>query len=222
MAEACRRLDTPVTGGNVSFYNEFDGEAILPTPTIGMVGVLENVADHVTSAFKSDGDIVVLVGETFEELGASEAHFLLTGRDEGRVPVLDFEREKNLQAFLVEAARKRLLRSAHDCAEGGLAVALAESAIQGDIGISLAWQGNVSPAAALFGETQSRAVISASPDRWAELESLLNAHTLPHARLGTVRDEGRFTLRYNGETRIDRPLDALSIPWKEGLAWMTA
>ncbi|MDR2174548.1 MAG: phosphoribosylformylglycinamidine synthase subunit PurL [Synergistaceae bacterium] len=219
MAEACGAFSTPVTGGNVSFYNEYDGRAIYPTPTIGMVGVLDDAEDRVTSAFKAEGDLVVLVGETLEELGASEAHFLLTGRDEGEVPVLDFEREKRLHSFLAEAAKRRLLASAHDCSEGGLSVALAESAIQGNLGAALDWTDGVSPAAALFGESQSRAVVSVSPDKWEETKALLEKHGLPCTPLGRTEGikknfgEKKFSVRLGGELLIECALDELARLW---------
>jgi phosphoribosylformylglycinamidine synthase len=216
MAAACEAFSTPVTGGNVSFYNEYDGRAIHPTPTIGMVGLLGDVEDRLTSTFKSEGDLVVLAGETLEELGASEAHFLLTGRDEGEVPVLDFGKEKALHAFLVEAAQKRLLASAHDCAEGGLAVAAAESAIQGNVGADLKWAGSVSPAAAFFGESQSRAVVSLSPEKWDEAEKLLKKHSLAYTRLGKTGGRS-FSLLYNDDAVIDCSLEELSNLWNSGI-----
>ena len=218
MAEACRFFSTPVTGGNVSFYNEYDGQAIYPTPTIGMVGLLENVEDRVTSGFKAEGDWVVLVGETREELGASEAHFLLTGRDEGEVPFLDFEREKNLHAFLVEAAKNRLLSSAHDCSEGGLAVALAECAIVDSAkGVTLNWTGNASPAAELFGESQSRVVISVNPAQWETTEALLKKHKQPYTLLGKTGGTV-FSLHYNGALLVDCPLVDLERLWSGGIS----
>ncbi|MDR2178824.1 MAG: phosphoribosylformylglycinamidine synthase subunit PurL [Synergistaceae bacterium] len=229
MAAACSALSTPVTGGNVSFYNEYDGRAIYPTPTIGMIGVLENVEDRVTSDFKAEGDWVVLLGETLEELGASEAHFLLTGRDEGEVPFLDFEKEKKLHAFLVEAARNRFLASAHDCSDGGLAVALAECAIanampspfkgtslKGTLGVTLDWRGSVSPAAALFGESQSRAVISVSPGKWEAAKALLKKHNLPATLLGKTGGDA-FSLRYNGALLVDCPLSHLARLWNDAI-----
>jgi phosphoribosylformylglycinamidine synthase len=226
MAEACRAFSTPVTGGNVSFYNEYDGRAIYPTPTIGMVGVLENVEDRVTSDFKTEGDLVALAGETLEELGASEAHFLLTGRDEGQVPLLDFEKEKNLHAFLIEAAKGKLLASAHDCSDGGLAVAVAECAIAGshttrpssggNLGVTLDWAGNTSPAAACFGESQSRAVVSVSPNNWEATEALLRKHGLPYTLLGKTGGSA-FSLRYNGSVLIDCPLADLARLWNGGI-----
>ena len=216
MADACKALSTPVTGGNVSFYNEFDGKAIYPTPTIGMVGILDNVEDRLTSDFKSQSDRVVLVGETLEELGASEAHFLLTGRDEGTVPMIDLEREKHLHTFLLEAAREKLLASAHDCADGGLAVTLAESAVQGRKGIALDWHGKSSPAAALFGETQSRVVVSLNPNKWETTEALLKKHSLPYTSLGIVNGD-KFVIRYNETSLVDCALQELETLWNGGI-----
>jgi phosphoribosylformylglycinamidine synthase len=223
MAAACEAFSTPVTGGNVSFYNEYDGRAIYPTPTIGMAGVLDDVEDRVTNGFKAEGDLVALVGETLEELGASEAHFLLTGRDEGEVPVLEFEKEKRLHSFLFEAAKKRLLASAHDCSEGGLAVALAESAIQGNMGVTLDWADDraapgsgLSTAAALFGESQSRAVVSVSPEKWEETKALLEKHGLRYTPPGKAG--GRtFSIRRGGAPLIDCALDELARLWNEGI-----
>jgi phosphoribosylformylglycinamidine synthase len=141
---------------------------------------------------------------------------LLTGKDEGEVPALDFEREKNLHAFLLEAASQKLLASAHDCSEGGLAVALAESALQGNQGVTLDWADDVSPAAALFGESQSRAVISLAPGRREEMENLLTKHQLPHLCLGRTGG-GDLAIRYNGGPVIQCPLDELSRLWDTAL-----
>ena len=212
MAEACKAFSTPVTGGNVSFYNEYDGKAIYPTPAIGMLGVLDNAEDLVTSEFKSEGDVVILTGETLDELGSSEAHFILTGRDEGEVPVLDFEKEKKLHGFMIEAARNRLLASAHDCSIGGLAVAAAESAIGGDLGVALDWTGDISQAAALFAESQSRVVISLAPDKWETAEALLKKHGLSYTVLGKTGGNS-FSVRYNGSLLIECSLDELSRLW---------
>jgi phosphoribosylformylglycinamidine synthase len=217
IAEACEAFSTPVTGGNVSFYNEYDGKAIYPAPVIGMIGILENVENRVSGGFKSEGHLVVLVGETLEELGASEAHFLLTGRDEGEVPALDFAKERNLHSFLADAAGEKLLASAHDCSEGGLAVTLAESAIQGEpkpLGITLDWEGGASPAAALFGESQSRAVVSIAPENWSAAEGLLKKHSLPYTKLG-VTGGAAFKIRYNGVAVIGHGLTELARLWND-------
>jgi phosphoribosylformylglycinamidine synthase len=216
LAAAALRLGAPVTGGNVSFYNEYNGQAVYPTPTIGMVGLLENIEDRLTSGFKKTDDLVMLVGESGEDLGASEVHFLLTGRDEGPVPYLDLDRAARLNDFLTEAARARLLNSAHDCAEGGLAVTLCESAFAGGLGAALKWAGDISAAAAFFGESQSRVVVSFSPDRAARVEELAKKHDLPFTALGRVGGR-KISLNYNGEM-IEAGLDELFGPWENNLA----
>lgn len=217
IAEACRQLNTPVTGGNVSFNNEFDGEAIYPTPTIGMVGNLENAKNCLESSFKKAGDAIFLVGETLEELGASEALTIVTGKDGGEVPYIDFIKEKALHEFLYEAASKKLLESAHDCSDGGFAVALAESAIQGNSGVKAWWNGSISTAAMLFGESQSRAIISAKPEKVAEVQSLAEKYELPFLFVGEVVEEEWFSLNYNGEDVIDSSILKLSQIWRESL-----
>jgi phosphoribosylformylglycinamidine synthase len=218
LAEAARALDTPVTGGNVSFYNEYNGRAIPPTPTIGLVGLLDDLDHLVTMGFKAAGDLVCLVGETREELGASEAHFLLTGRDEGEVPEIDLAQARRLNDFLAAAAGRKLLRSAHDCAEGGLAVAVAESALAGRIGVELEWTPATSVAAALFGESQSRVVVSLAPENREALSALLKEYDLPSAFLGRV---GGPALRLSvAGARLDQPLDELAALYDHRLAEM--
>lgn len=217
MAEACRELDTPVTGGNVSFYNEYDGQAIYPTPTIGMVGNMENVENRIKSAFKDSGDHVLLVGETLEELGASEAFFLITHEDGGEVPVIDLKKEKTLHEFLYEAANQKLLQSAHDCSEGGFGVALAESAIQGGVGVVGEWEDKVSEAAMLFGESQSRVIISVAPQKLSQVEALLNQKSFSFKRIGNIQADKKLTLTYNGKKVIDQDVEKLEAQWKGSL-----
>src|SRR3712207_2408117 len=134
MAEACEALGTPVVSGNVSFYNETEGRGIHPTPVVGMVGLVEDVRRVVTHGFKRAGHLVALFGETSDDLAVSEYAFSVQGRSveqlraEGaRVPRLDLERERAVQGAVLRAAEEGLLQSAHDCSDGGLAVALAES-----------------------------------------------------------------------------------------------
>jgi phosphoribosylformylglycinamidine synthase len=166
MGDACRRLDTPVTGGNVSFHNESQQRAVYPTPTIGMLGIIEDLA-HVTPAgFTGAGDEIALIGEEGTELGGSELLSLIAGRITGDAPRLDIEAEARLQKGLLMAIRAGLVSSAHDCSEGGLAIAIAESAIysgEARLGaiIDFEREDNV---ASLFSETQSRVVISYNPD----------------------------------------------------------
>jgi len=129
MAQACEALDTPVVSGNVSFYNESFGNAIYPTPLVGMLGVFDDVSVHIDHTFKDEGDVVVLLGPEAAWMDGSEYQKVRFGKVEGRVPDVDLEAERRLQAALRAAIGRRLLKSAHDCAEGGLAVALAECAI---------------------------------------------------------------------------------------------
>src|SRR5690606_17371657 len=128
IAEACRHFQTPVTGGNVSLYNENPSGAIYPTPVIGMVGVLDDVARHVTLAFREPGHAIILLGANTDELGGSEYLKVIHDRVGGDAPALDLDAEARLQELVLELAERELLASAHDCAEGGLAVCLAESA----------------------------------------------------------------------------------------------
>ena len=127
MAEACRALGTPVTGGNVSFYNETEGEGVYPTPVIGMLGLIEDARHTTTQWFKEAGDVILLLGVTRNDLGASELLSVVAGEASGAVPRLDLEAEKAVQKVCLEAIQAGLVRSAHDCSDGGLAVALAES-----------------------------------------------------------------------------------------------
>jgi phosphoribosylformylglycinamidine synthase subunit PurL len=183
MAEACRRLGTPVTGGNVSFYNETGGSSIPPTPVVGMLGLLEDHRLMLRPGFRP-GDVVYLLGETFPELGGSEYAEVVLGSVSGRPPGLDLDREAGLAALLVEAARGDLLASAHDCSDGGLAVALAESAIAGDCGFAVDPPGDLPLHLTLFAESASRAVVSVAPEKVAAFEVLAADREVPFARLG--------------------------------------
>jgi phosphoribosylformylglycinamidine (FGAM) synthase-like enzyme len=183
MGAACRALDTPVTGGNVSFYNESGHSAVYPTPVVGTVGLLDDYRLMVRPAF-GPGRLVYLLGETFAELGGSEYAEVVLGKVSGRPPGLDLEREASLVRLLPEAARSDTVLSAHDCSDGGLAVALAESAIAGDCGFAVTLPGDLPPHVGLFSESASRAVVSVDPARAAALEDLALAHHVPFARLG--------------------------------------
>ena len=217
IAEACRVLSTPVSGGNVSLYNEFDGEAIYPTPTIGMVGLLDSVEQRITSDFKASGDIVLLLGESKEEIGASEAFYILTAEDAGEVPYIDLAAEKALQQCLITGAKQGLIQSAHDCSEGGLSVALVESAIQGNLGVEIAIEGTISEAAILFGETQSRVVVTVTPEKLEKVITLAKELQVPVMQIGTVAGS-EFNVTYNNKKLIQSSVAELSKPWKESLA----
>ncbi len=183
IADACRALETPVTGGNVSFYNESGDSAIWPTAMIGMLGVIEDYRLAVSQAF-GPGSWIYLAGETFPELGGSEFGEAVLGIVGGRPPALDLERERALHRLLVHAAGAGMLESAHDCAEGGLAVALAESAIAGGTGFAASIAGDEPPHIGLFAESASRAVLSVDPPRAGELEAAAAGLGVPLARLG--------------------------------------
>jgi phosphoribosylformylglycinamidine synthase len=190
MADACRRLGTPVTGGNVSFYNESGGSAIWPTPIVGMLGLIEDYRLLVQPGFPGAGLLVYLLGETFPELGGSEFAQVTLRSVSGHPPALDLAREASLHQMLVEAARADLLASAHDCSDGGLAVALAESALAGDTGFAVSLPGDEPWYVALFSESASRAVVSVEPEKAEAVEALASAHHLPLSRLGETGGPG--------------------------------
>ncbi|MFC0213393.1 phosphoribosylformylglycinamidine synthase subunit PurL [Paenibacillus chartarius] len=216
MAEACRELDTPVIGGNVSLYNENAKGAIYPTPVIGMVGLVEDV-DHITTqGFKAEGDVVLLLGETKAELGGSEFQYVVHGVTEGRPPVLDLAVERKLQQAVLEAIRGGLVASAHDLSEGGLAVALAESCISGGIGATVAVDSELRADVALFSESQSRIVLSAKPDKASALQKLLAERGVPCREIGKVGGS-QLTVTVNGKEGIRSEVATLEKVWKEAI-----
>jgi phosphoribosylformylglycinamidine synthase subunit PurL len=193
MAEACRTLETPVTGGNVSLYNESPQGAIFPTPVIGMVGVLDDVTKVLGAAFQTAGDVIILLGRNTEELGASEYLRTIHGRTAGQVPRVDLEAEKALGEAVLAMADERLLASAHDCAEGGLAVALVESAvlpIREPRGLTVTLEDDLPMDALLFGEAQGRIVVSCAESQVERVLELASARGVPAARIGTVGKVG--------------------------------
>jgi phosphoribosylformylglycinamidine synthase len=159
MGEACRALGTPVTGGNVSFYNEFDGQPINPTPIVGMLGILEDSSKRAGIAWRP-GETVVLLGETRAELGGSEWAWIAHGFTGGAPPALDLDAERRLIDLLVDQIERGVIASAHDCSDGGLAVTLAECAIAGGIGATIDAETDLPPHAWLFGESSARAVVT--------------------------------------------------------------
>ena len=226
MAAACETLGVPVISGNVSLYNESDGTAVYPTPVIGALGVLEDVANVVPSGFQSQGDVVYLIGETAERQGNEDViagdaghlagseylrqfHGLVAGS-----PRIDLALEARVQRVLIEAANDRLLRSAHDCSHGGLAVTIAEACLHNDIGFTterVRFRGRRD--AALFGEKASRVVVSVNESNVAALEALLARIEVPFVRIGVT---GGDHLRLS--TSIDMPLDEMRIAYEGGLS----
>ncbi|MGZ8630858.1 MAG: phosphoribosylformylglycinamidine synthase subunit PurL [Actinomycetota bacterium] len=182
--DACLALETPVTGGNVSFYNESADSAIWPTPVIGMLGLLEDHRLRVPTGFPGSGLAVYLLGETFAELGGSEFAETVLGVVAGSPPAIDLAKERALHELLGAAAREDVLASAHDCADGGIAIALAEAAIEGGHGFAVVVTSDLPGHIALFSESASRAVVSVAPEHEPRLAELASAHRVPLSRLG--------------------------------------
>lgn len=195
ISAACTALNAPVIGGNVSLYNERSGEAVYPTPTIGMVGLVEDLAHVTTQQLKAAGDIVYLVGETATEFGGSELQKLIFGKIFGKAPYIDLEVEANRQEAILAAIREGLLQSAHDVSEGGVAVALAEKAFGAqDLGVHVTLAG--SAVTALFSETQSRFIVTVKEENAAAFEKVI-----PEAKkIGIVTDDALISI--NGDTGI--------------------
>jgi len=165
MKEACIALKTPVTGGNVSFYNESPTCAIYPTPVIGMVGIIENIEKAVTIDFKQENDLIFLLGDNCNEICGSEYQKLIEKKPNGMPPLVDLEKEITLQETMLELVDKQILASAHDCSDGGLAVAITECCFENDIGCILEYRMIYRADFELFGESHSRIIVSLSPDR---------------------------------------------------------
>lgn len=208
MGDACRVFETPVTGGNVSFYNEDPSRAVFPTPTIGMVGLIEHV-DHITTQwFKAEGDAVFLLGDSREELGASEYLHVIHKQTRGPVPPLDLHHEKRMQDALLNAIQQGLIASAHDVSDGGLAVALAECCISNRdrrLGATVTVAEGIRPDCLLFGETQSRIIVSVAPEMIERVLKHFRAAGISIAHIGTV---GGDRLIIND--LIDESLDTIS------------
>ncbi len=199
MSDACKAFETPVTGGNVSFYNETDGAAIYPTPGIGMVGVVEDV-DHITSqAFQAEGDAVILLGHNTDEVGGSEYLYALHGLVAGAPPGVDLLAERRLQQAVLAMIQAGMVQSAHDCADGGLACTLAESCLGDGVagyGADVKLDDPLRPVAVLFGEAQGRVIISCAPDHIDDVLARARDYGVPAQHIGTVGPLG-------GDLRIE-------------------
>jgi phosphoribosylformylglycinamidine synthase len=222
LAEGCRAFDIPVTGGNVSLYNQSPAGPIDPTPTVGIVGLIRDAKDITPSHFQRAGDVIVLIGEPADgaiggELGASLYLREIHGLKRGAPPKLDLDREKKMHAAVIAAIRDAKVRSAHDLAEGGLLVALAECAIGGakqlGAGILLDLP-HERLDALVFGETQSRALLTCTPDQADGLLALLESHGVPARKIGTVGGE-TLTVQVAGATprSLSWPVAELYCVW---------
>ena len=216
MRDVCLAFDTPVSGGNVSLYNQNPSGAVDPTPTIGMVGLIEG-HEPVSSYFKKEGDALILLGHSKEELGGSEFLKTIFNVKSGPVPHLDIPEAKALIDVMLALAEKNLLKSAHDCAEGGLAVALAESCIIArgqELGAVVnVPQGDLSKEALLFGESQSRILISVDPANVAQVESIIKSFSYNYSIIGKVT--GR-ELKIND--LINAPVLVLCNAWRNAIS----
>jgi phosphoribosylformylglycinamidine synthase len=204
LADGCLELEVPVTGGNVSFYNQTGETAILPTPVVGVLGVIGDVRGRVPMGFAETGDVILLLGETREELDGSEWAHVVHGHLGGTPPLVDLEAERALASVLVEGAEQGVFSSAHDLSEGGLAQGLVECCLQGGVGARVELPAGLDTFVALFSESAARAIVSvAAPNRYA-VEAFAEMHGVTVTEIGTV---GGSSLRINAD--IDLPLSEL-------------
>ncbi|MCM3548634.1 phosphoribosylformylglycinamidine synthase II [Niallia circulans] len=208
LSEACRELGTPVIGGNVSLYNERSGGAVYPTPVIGMVGLVEDVTHITTQSFKNAGDLIYVIGETKAEFGGSELQKMLAGELSGKAPEIDLAVEKARQQQLLSAIEQGLVQSAHDVAEGGLAVSLAEKMMECPFGAEVSLSLS---AAELFAESQSRFIVTVKPSDQHRFEDTVR----DAVAVGAVTESRKLTIRSeNGNAVIDLCQDELVKAWK--------
>jgi phosphoribosylformylglycinamidine synthase len=224
IGEACRALDVPITGGNVSLYNETDGNAIYPTPVIGVVGLLEHADRVVARRFRAPGDAIVMLGDSRGELGGTEYLKVIHGLVRGVPPALDLAAERALQQLLVALSEERLVRSAHDCSDGGIAVTLAEccfdtAGMGAEVEIDrvrVAGTEAVNVAAALFGESASRVVIGVAQDDVTAVLQRAAAASVPAQVIGRTGGN-RLRIAVAGETVIDVSVDEAERVWSSAI-----
>jgi len=214
LADGCQTLGTPVTGGNVSFYNQTGNTAIHPTPVIGVLGVIDDVARRTPQAFVGDGSLIYLLGDTRDEFGGSEWAHVVHGFLGGLPPKVDLEREKVLADVLIASSRDGLIDSAHDLAEGGLAQALVESCLRGDIGARVVLPEGVDAFVSLFSESPGRAIVCVPRSEEVRFGDLCAARGLPAQRIGVV-DVLATELSVQGQ--FDIPLRGLRAAWSTTL-----
>jgi phosphoribosylformylglycinamidine synthase len=221
---ACRALGVPITGGNVSLYNETDGSAIYPTPIVGVVGLLEHADRVVSRPFRRDGDAIIQLGDDRAELGGSEYLKIVHGIVRGQPPVLDLDAERALQSLLVSLADAKLLRSAHDCSDGGIAVAIAGCCFEnGGIGAEASIDAkhisrleSIDVAAALFSESASRVVVSVAPAHVAKVLERAAAAGVAVRMIGRVGGS-RIRVVVGGAAAIDVPLGEAERVWSSAI-----
>ena len=216
MKKACEAFETPVTGGNVSFYNQSSDEGpVFPTPTIGMLGLLDDIKTRMTLDFKNEGDLIYLVGESKDCIASSEYLYSYCRESKSPAPSFDIKEEQGVQQAIKQLIESKLINSAHDVSDGGLFVSLAESAMTGRKGFQVSTDGKTRKDAFLFGESQSRVIISVSKNQQSNVETLLHKSQIPYSILGNVEgkemkvdSETYFTLE-EAEDLYERTLPAL-------------
>lgn len=214
MSDACRVLKIPVVSGNVSFYNETQGDAVYPTPVVGMVGLLPDVERLCSTAFRDPGDEIVLLGDFLPRLGAGEYLATIHGVEAGEVPALDLKKEKTVQECCRFLIREGFIKSAHDCADGGLAVAIAECCIAGKIGASIdlpSVEGRDD--AVLFGEMQSLVIVTCAPNKLPQLKQMAEEKGVSCCLLGKVGGSN-LTVKMSGRVMVNLPVREMEELWR--------
>lgn len=221
MTDACTQFKIPVVSGNVSFYNEALDMGIYPTPVIGMVGLIESLENHLSAGFKEAGEQIVLIGDTLEELGGTAYLKTIHYQERGYPPILNFEKEKGVQAVVLEAAQSGLLTAAHDCSEGGLAVALAECCLLSSPqvgGIITVQPQTIRMDGYLFGESQSRILVTVKDNNLAQLKSLIEKKAMPYTLLGKTGGERlQISVLHQKDALIDLSLEEMRAAHSGGL-----
>ncbi|MGB9608496.1 MAG: AIR synthase related protein, partial [bacterium] len=218
MAKAASYLNIPIISGNVSFYNESPNRRVFPTPVVGMLGLIEDIEKRVQAGFRRTGDIIILVGETFPELGGSEYLKEIFGKIAGEPPAVDLEREWRANKLCQEAVGLGLLSSAHDIAEGGLAVALAEACVFGKVGATIRLPATtIPPSYYLFSESQARFLLSLPQENLHRLEGLAEELGVPITVLGEVGGQRLYIEKEDGEELINLSLKDINDLWRNSI-----
>lgn len=218
LSAACRELETPVISGNVSFYNENPKGAIDPTPMVGMVGLVSDAGKYVTQNFKNEGDVIVLLGENSDDLSGSEYLYLVHNMKKGN-PQIDLGKEKAVQKACIDAIESGIVNSAHDCSEGGLAVALAESCMSNGakmLGAGIELDDKLRKDSLLFGESPSRIVVSVPKNKLAALEAIAKKRSSPCRTIGTVGG-AKLIIACGKTVIVDLPVTALGDAWRNAI-----
>ncbi len=209
LADACLELGTPVTGGNVSFYNQTGETAILPTPVVGVLGVIDDVTRRTPQGFRTPGHVIYLLGTTRDELAGSEWAHVMHGHLGGLPPRVDLGVERELADILVNASRDGLIDAAHDVSDGGLAQALVESTLRYGVGARVWVPDGIDPFVFLFSESAGRAIVAVPRSEEVRFTDMCTARRFPHERIGVVDDGGALDL----QEQFSIPLDELRAAW---------